>query len=376
MRRLWRLKEELRDKIGGMLDERERRAAESDGHARREPRPCGMTIHTGIGCKYGCVYCYVPDMGFPMKPRPYPLSGLQLVYALLSNPYFVPGPQGTLLAFGSVTEPFMEETRGRALEYLGATARYLGNPTQLSTKAHIDEGLADELHRVAEPRMDFLVTIITLRHWRRLEPNAPPPEARLETIRNLSSRGFHVTLFLRPIIPGVTDREVPEILARAKAAGAAGVVPGSLRVTPGILERLRLAGVDTSLIEARLPRRPRGRRDQVPIREADLKRMVEVYARRLGLRVYPSSCSANIDAHGLACNACKWGPCGDPDNLPDVEEEAVRELGSLVGVEVREVRVDDRSVRVSVRARRGDEGLRVLRHWVEALTRRAMLVAR
>jgi DNA repair photolyase len=222
--------------------------------------------------------------------------------------------------------------------------------------------------------MDFLVTIITLRHWRRLEPNAAPPEARLETIRNLAARGFHVTLFLRPIIPGVTDREVPEILARAKAAGAAGVVPGSLRVTPGILERLRLAGIDTRLIEARLPRRPRGRRDQVPIRETDLKRLVEVHAKRLGLRVYPSSCSANIDSHGLACNACKWGPCGDPENLPVVEPEAVAELASLIGLEVGEVRVDARTVRVSVRGRRDEREVRVLRHWVEALAKRMLLV--
>jgi len=31
------------------------------------------------------------------------LNGLQLAYALLLNPYFIPGTHGTLLAFGSVT---------------------------------------------------------------------------------------------------------------------------------------------------------------------------------------------------------------------------------------------------------------------------------
>ncbi len=373
--KLWRWKRELREKIGSMLDEDERRVAEQDGHARREPRPCGMTIHTGIGCKFGCVYCYVPDMGFPMKPRPYPLSGLQLVYALLSNPFFVPGPWGTLLAFGSVTEPFMEETRERALEYLDAVSKYLGNPVQLSTKAYIDEDLASEIARRVEPHADFLVTIITLRHWRRLEPGAPPPEKRFETIHNLSSRGLHVTLFLRPIIPGVTDREVPEILARAKAAGAQGVVPGSLRVTPGILRRLRLAGIDVAGIEARLPRRPRNPRDQVPIRETDLKRLVEMYARKLGMKVYPSSCSANIDSHGLGCYACRWGPCGDENMLPEVDEDAVEVLAGLVGVEVRGVRVTRNQVRVSLAGRQDERRVRVLRNWVEALAKRAFVRA-
>ncbi|AEM39413.1 Radical SAM domain protein [Pyrolobus fumarii 1A] len=358
-----------------MLDEKEIREAQSDGHARREPRPCGMTIHTGIGCKFGCVYCYVPDMGFPMKPRPYPLNGLQLVYALLSNPFFVPGPYGTLLAFGSVTEPFMEETVERALEYLEATSRYLRNPIQLSTKAYIDESLATEIHQRVEPHADFLVTIITLRLWKRLEPNTPPPEKRFETISNLSKIGIHVTLFLRPIIPGVTDKEVPEILARAKAAGAAGVVPGSLRVTPGILHRLKLAGIDTRIIEARLPRRPRSRRDQVTIKERDLKRMVEAYAAKVGLRVYPSSCSANVDSHGISCYACKWGPCGNPHDLPEVTRDGIEELGELLGLEVVDVRVGQSVVRVSFRGRVDDKRLRVMKNWVEALTKRAFVRA-
>ncbi len=363
----------MRDRIGSMLDEKEKQEAERDGHAVREPRPCGMTIHTSIGCKFGCVYCYVPDMGFPMKPQPYPLTGLQLVYALLSNPYFVPGPHGTLLAFGSVTEPFMEEAVERTLEYLEATSGYLGNPTQLSTKAYIDESLVKTIRAKAEPRMDFLVTVITLRWWRKLEPGAPPPEKRFETIRNLRSVGFHVTLFLRPIIPGVTDSEVLEILKHAKETGAQGVVPGSLRVTPGIIERLKLAGIGVSRILARLPRKPRNRRDQVTIKEVDLKKLVEIEARRLGLRVYPSSCSANIDSHGLACYACKWGPCGSPGKLPEVEVDAIYELGSLVGVELASVEVRENSVRVSYRRRPSERRRRIMRNWVEALTKRAYI---
>lgn len=332
LEKVLRDKEKLRDKVESMIDRNAVKRALEDGHARRRPRPCGMTIHTSIGCKFGCIYCYVPDMGFPMKPRPYPLTGLELVYALLNNPYFLPGPYGTLLAFGSVTEPFMEEAVERTLDYLEKTRKFLGNPTQISTKASIGEELLDKLLRVMDPQISFLVTVITIKHAKKLEPNAPKPDDRFETIRRLSKASVHVTLFLRPIIPGLTDAEVPTLLSKAKESGAKGVVPGSLRVTPGILRRLKLAGLDVEEVKRRLPRQPRNPKDQVTIREHDLKRLVDIYAKKLGLRVYPSSCAANIEAHNLACYSCNWGPCGDPRKLPSVEENDVKDAVEVFGL--------------------------------------------
>ncbi len=324
-----RLAGELESKLPREALERARR----DWHARRSPIPCGMTIHTGMGCSYGCAYCYIYDMGFTMKPQPYPLTGEELVYALLVNPYFVPGPKGTLLAFGSVTEPFMPETAGRALEYLRATRDLLGNPQQVSTKTALKGRLLEEFMESVDPRIDVLVSITTLRKWRLLEPGASPPDERLEFMRILAETGFSVTLFLRPIIPGVTDAEAEEILARAAEAGVRKVVPGTLRVTPGILRRLKASrAVDPSIIEARLPRHPRNPRDQVPIRGRDLKEKVARIAGELGLKVLPASCSSNIDSHGLACAACRLGPCGDPSQLPRADESALWEILREAGV--------------------------------------------
>ena len=367
-----RLKERLRLRVASMLDEEERRQAERDHHAKRKPIACGMTIHTGIGCRFGCLYCYVPDMGFPMKPRPYPLSGLQLVYALLVNPYFIPGPYGTLLAFGSVTEPFMDETRERALEYLEHTWRLLGNPQQVSTKAVLRGEWLDRFLRVSDPRISVLISVTTLRYARVLEPGAPHPRERLEFMGLLSRRGRHVSLFLRPIIPGVTDRELDEIMEAAARHGAAAVIPGSLRVTPGILARLEASRiVDMGEILRRLPRRPRNRRDQVTLFMRDLKEAAARAAARHGLRVLPSSCSANIEAHGLGCWACRWGPCGRRDQLPGVDEEGALDAVEALGCRPRRVAV--RNGVIAVEGCRGADPARV-RLIVETLARRRVLV--
>lgn len=163
-------KEKLRNRLENELSEESIERARRDPHARRYPRPCGMTIHTGgVGCTYSCTYCYIYDMGgFPHRAVPYPLSGKELLYALTLNPYVVLGPGGTMLAMGSVTEPFLPETRERALEYIEVLGP-LGNPLQISSKSVLND---DYIVRIKEhaPRISFLETVVCLRDCRKVEP--------------------------------------------------------------------------------------------------------------------------------------------------------------------------------------------------------------
>ena len=55
---------------------------------------------------------------------------------------------------------------------------------------------------------------------RKLEPRAPTPARRLETIQALSEAGIPVAVMVAPIIPGITDAEIETILTRAQAHGA------------------------------------------------------------------------------------------------------------------------------------------------------------
>jgi len=368
---LFERKVELAERLRSMLSEGEAAEAEADPHAWRLPRPCGLTIHTGVGCSFNCIYCYIGDMGFSGRPRPYHLSGVQLAYSVVLNPAVAPGDGGTLLAFGSVTEPFMPESRERCLEYISAVSRELGNPIQLSTKAHLASGLAS---RVAGScgRCSFLVTVVTLSYHRVLEPGAPPPEERFETMRNLRAAGLHVSLFLRPIIPGIDMEEFMRILEMARESGAVGVVLGSMRVTERIINNLRRSGfphVDEVL--RRLPGGLMGSR-QITLREADLKKRLAGIAEEMDLRVYPSACAANVDAHSLSCAACRLGPCGDRDNLPEFDPASISRVSERYGVRVSKIRVEG-SV-IMVRAE-GDAGAKSrFREFVKAATRRMVLV--
>ncbi len=353
------------ERIRSELTEREAREARKDPHAKREPRPCGLTVHTGVGCSFACVYCYVPDMGIPMSPKPYKLSGTQLAYAVAINPYTVLGETGTYLAFGSVTEPFLEETTDRTLEYMSAVNRFLKNPMQASTKAYIDKSLASKIREI-DQSISLLVSITTLR--RKLEPGAPPPEARFETIRNLSSEGLNVTLFMRPVIPGISEEDGPKILQAAREFTDT-VIIGGLRVTEGILKRLNFAGVSTEEIESRALRKVSGR-EQVPVRVDDVKRFLIRVAKELGFKVLPSACAANSLAHRIPCHMCNMGPCYP--GLPEFDVDEVPLLGNALGFKVTKVYL--KGPRIKVLGKGSKKAAKRLRHFLSTVTRRMVTV--
>jgi DNA repair photolyase len=66
------------------------------------------------------------------------------------------------------------------------------------------------------------VTTLDAELARRLEPRTATPAARLRAIRELSAAGVPVRAMLAPLIPGLTDSEVPAILTAIKDAGALG----------------------------------------------------------------------------------------------------------------------------------------------------------
>ena len=267
--------------------------AVADHHAKREPRPCGLTIHPGVGCNLQCVYCYVEDMGFNFRSiKPYGLEGNELAYSLLNNPNFFPTIYGTYLAFGSVTEPFHPIVIKKTLTYLITVDNWLGNPCQVSTKFHVDDNIVLKLASLRRATINPLITIVTIKRSKTLEPYAPSPELRLETIRSLRKRGLKPMIFLRPLIPGVNDDEIEDIISLGKEAGAYGVIIGGLRVTIKIMERMKKSNFDVKEIEKRMLAVPRGNR-QVSVLIDDLKDKAIEVAREKGLTPFKSACCAN-----------------------------------------------------------------------------------
>jgi len=274
-----------------------------DGHAKRRPRPCGLTVHSGIGCDALCKYCYIQDLGFEFtRVKPYHLTGDELVLALLLNRFFKPGREGTFLAFGSVTDPLHQACIERTKEYLAAIERFLGNPCQFSTKRRAPADFIDFLRKL-KVSVSPLITLVSLKMAEVLEPNAPPPSERLDFIRELRNAGLKPMLFLRPLIPGIVDKEIDDILDEAKSAGAVGVVAGALRVSPLILSRMKKAGINLAEIKRRIKRRE-GKFLLVDC--SDLKKKTHKIAEEKGLIFFNSACCASAYTAGVLCMGRCW----------------------------------------------------------------------
>jgi len=357
-------------KLEGIFEKSSIDKALSDPHSYRKPRPCGITIHTGIGCSYRCSYCYIYDMGFPAIVKPYPLNHLEIVYALARNPYVVPGY--TLAAYGSVTEPFLNETRDLALEYIESIYRWLRLLSQISTKSLLNTEIIKRI-KLAEPNISILITIVTIDRYRDLEPYAPNPIDRIQYAAEASRQGLHISLFIRPIIPTVTDREINNILKIAIENNINNIVLGSLRVTQSIIDRLWIKGINIDEILRRMPRKPMRKNEQITIESRDLKEKIEKIAQDLGFKVYPSACSANIYSHKSYCNACRYGPCGYRESDVKIYEDDIRDFLEYKGIKVKYIEISEKHIEIILKHSRKKD-IEIIKSVIRDITKREVII--
>lgn len=369
------LKEELLKEFNRTLPESERKKALRDSHSRRKPIGCGITVHIGYGCDRQCAYCYIYDMNFKATVKKNPLSPKQLIYALLSNPYFVPGRNGTFLAIGSVSEPFHSLLVDATIDFIRESIETLGNPIQFSTKSVISEELIDELWEASKGVISPLITIVTIKAHKLLEPKAPSPSRRFAFVKKLREKGFKPHVFIRPVIPGISDFEADELIENALKSGAEGIVVGGFRVSENILRRLQSVGYSTSRISMRMKKSLKsGKQASVDVwRE---RKLVVTRALKRGLIAHFRACCANAYDHNVACWSLCWGtdrctkcPNNCMSKLPKVSESDIMEILSHLGV--RGVKLEIRENEIIIYGRGIPDNAPII---IKTLTRRRVIV--
>lgn len=218
-------------------EERPRRATEyfRDGTksiiARNNSPDVGFetSINPYRGCEHGCIYCYARptheylgfSAGLDFESRiMVKTDAPQLLEAELSSPKWEP----QTLVMSGVTDPYQPVER--RLEITRGCLRVLAkfrNPVAIITKNRLvtrDIDLLGELAANHAAAVNVSVTSLDPDLQRVLEPRTSSPNARLEAIAQLRSAGIPVGVMVAPVIPGLTDHEVPAILAACAKAGA------------------------------------------------------------------------------------------------------------------------------------------------------------
>jgi len=187
------------------------------------------SINPYRGCEHGCAYCYARptheylglSAGLDFETKIFVKEEApELLRAELASPRWTP----KTLSLSGVTDCYqpverkLRITRG-CLEVLAE----FRNPLGIVTKSDLvvrDVDVLAELARFEASAVCISVTTLDASLAGALEPRAARPERRLAAIAELAEAGIPVGVLVAPIIPGLTDHEIPSILAAAGKAGA------------------------------------------------------------------------------------------------------------------------------------------------------------
>src|SRR5213592_1870120 len=176
------------------------------------------------GCEHGCIYCYArpfheylgfsAGLDFETKIM-VKENAPELLRRELSSAKWKP----KVIALSGVTDCYQPVERKlqltrRCLEVLAE----FRNPAAIVTKNNLvtrDVDVLTELARHEAAAVFISVTTLDGELRKRSEPRTSPPAARLSAIETLSKAGVPAGVLVAPVIPGLTDHEMPSIIDAA-----------------------------------------------------------------------------------------------------------------------------------------------------------------
>ena len=181
------------------------------------------------GCVHGCAYCYARPthefLGFSAgvdfeSKILVKEDAPDLFREFLRKPSWRPNP----IALSGVTDPYQPaERRFRLTRSCLEIALEARQPISIITKNGLvrrDLDILGPMGKLGLVHVNISLTTLDDDLAADLEPRASLPQIRLRAMTELSEAGVPVRAMIAPIIPGLTDEEVPKLLKAARAAGA------------------------------------------------------------------------------------------------------------------------------------------------------------
>lgn len=213
--------------------------------------PFRWSLNPYRGCFHACAYCYArptheywgfgAGTDFDSK-----IIVKQDAAVLLRAELMKPSWTGELIVFSGNTDCYqpLEASYGLTRACLDVCAEFR-NPVSIITKGALvvrDLDVLTRLQADAWVRVFFSIPFADDRTARLVEPQAPSITKRLEAMQRLSEAGISTAVMVAPVIPGLNEDDIPEILARARRAGAGAACHTLLRLSGSVetvfLERM------------------------------------------------------------------------------------------------------------------------------------------
>jgi DNA repair photolyase len=189
----------------------------------------GVMLNPYRGCEHGCIYCFARpnheylglSAGLDFESKIFVKTDAP---ALLRKELNAKKWTPQMIALSGVTDCYQPIERKLKLtrQCLEVLAEFR-NPVGLITKNHLitrDLDILQDMARWNGAAAYISLTTLDADLQKTMEPRTSPPKARLRAIETLARAGIPVGVMTAPIIPGLTDHELPDLLKAAAEAGA------------------------------------------------------------------------------------------------------------------------------------------------------------
>lgn len=195
------------------------------------------------GCEHGCIYCYARNShqywgygaGEDFERKIIIKENAPEVLARqLENPKWKVGP--IFLAGNTDCYQPIEQKKQLTRRLLEVLLRYR-HPVSIITKNTLilrDLDLLTELNRHDLVHVNISLTTLDEKLRQKMEPRTATAEKRLDVIQRLAKADIPVNVMLAPIIPGLNDHEIPEMMKRAAWKGACSAAYNIVRLNGAI----------------------------------------------------------------------------------------------------------------------------------------------
>ncbi|HEV7905845.1 MAG TPA: PA0069 family radical SAM protein [Pyrinomonadaceae bacterium] len=210
------------------------------------------SVNVYRGCTHACTYCFSRPtheyLGFGAGTD-FERKLVVKIHAaeLLRKELMRPSWKGDELVFSFTSDPYVPlEAHYKLTRKCLEVCLEFRNPVSIVTKSALirrDLDVLVELAREASVEVYFTIPFADAATARALEPFAPAPDARFKAMTELAAAGIPVGIGIAPVIPTLNDAHIPQLLKRAREAGARHAfmtllrLPGS--VAPYFEQRLR-----------------------------------------------------------------------------------------------------------------------------------------
>lgn len=208
--------------------------------------PFTYSLNPYRGCEHGCPYCYARpsheywglSAGLDFESRIFVKEDAP---DLLSKRFQKESWTPEVVALSGNTDPYqpvereLEITRSCLAVFLKHR-----NPVSIVSKSGLlrrDVDLLSEMAALDLVTVNISLTSVDDRLAGKLEPRAARPSLRLQTIETLAEVDIPVSVMIAPLIPGLNDEQIPDILKAASDRGARFASYALLRL-PGPVETI------------------------------------------------------------------------------------------------------------------------------------------